>query len=94
MMDNGEWYRTWAFPIDEKRAAGEGYQKNRIESGLPETADYPGCPYCGEKGFFYDGNCGKISCYHGENPFTCPWCERTYTEISTIDKVPCEGGDI
>lgn len=94
MMDTGEWYRTWAFPIDERRAAGEGYQSNRIDSGLPATADYPGCPYCGDKGFLYDPNCGKISCYHGENPFTCPWCGQTYTEFSSIDKISCQGGDI
>lgn len=93
-MNDGEWYRTWAFPIDDTRAAKEGYGSTHIDSALPATADYPGCPYCGETGFLHDSNCGKLSCYHGENPFTCPWCGQTYTEFTSIDKIACQGGDI
>lgn len=70
-LEDGEWYRTWAFPIDEKRAGREGYDRTQVMSKLPAPQNYPGCPYCGCRNYFYDHNCGKISCYHGETAFTC-----------------------
>ena len=93
-MDDGEWYRTWAFPIDEARAGREGYSGTKINSILPETPEYPGCPYCGSKGFFYDYNCGKISCYYGETHVTCPWCGGDY-DVGPVDrKLDFSGGDL
>ena len=41
-MEDGEWYETWAFPIDEARAGREGYTSMNIKSFLPQTAEYPG----------------------------------------------------
>lgn len=94
-MEDGEWYRTWAFPIDEGRAAQEGYQNTQIKSFLPAVADYPGCPYCGSTNFFYDCNCGKISCYYGDSTHTCPWCNNTYSDLGSMtEKVSFTGGDI
>lgn len=94
-MEDGEWYRTWAFPIDEERAAQEGYQNTQIKSFLPAAAEYPGCPYCGSMGFFYDSNCGRISCYDGGSTATCPWCNVTYENIGSIeDKLDFQGGDL
>lgn len=94
-MEDGEWYRTWAFPIDESRARQEGYQNTHIMSRLPATGDYPGCPYCSSQGFFYDCNCGRISCYHGESQLTCPWCNETYNTINFLtDKLSFSGGDV
>lgn len=93
-MEDGEWYKTWAFPIDEASAAREGYTGNQIMSMLPALDEYPGCPYCGTKRTFYDYNCGKLSCYHGESPFTCPWCDVTYKDLITMtEKVRFTGGD-
>lgn len=94
-LEDGEWYRTWAFPIDERRASQEGYDRNPISSRLPKLESYPGCPYCGAESFFYDCNCGKICCYRGESSITCPWCGVTYNEIGAIkDKLQFQGGDL
>lgn len=93
-LEDGEWYRTWAFPIDESRAGREGYQSTHIQSILPALRDYLGCPYCGSQRFFYDSNCKKISCFHGEERFTCPWCDRTYDVVTITEKLSFSGGDI
>lgn len=93
-MEDGEWYETWAFPIDEARAGREGYTSMNIKSFLPQTAEYPGCPYCGTKGWFYDSNCKKISCYHGETRHSCPWCGGEYDVAMTQDKLDFSGGDL
>ena len=44
-MDNGDWYRTWAFKINEKLAKREGYEMQSISGSLTETANFPGCLY-------------------------------------------------
>lgn len=93
-LEDGEWYRTWAFPIDESRASREGYQNTRILSKLPALQDYPGCPFCESQRFFYDTNCRKISCFHGEERFTCPWCNETYDVVTLTEKLSFHGGDI
>lgn len=93
-LEGGEWYRTWAFPIDESRAGREGYQSTHIQSILPALRDYPGCPYCGSQRFFYDSNCQEISCFHGEERFTCPWCDQTYDVVTITEKLNLSGGDI
>ena len=93
-LEDGEWYRTWAFPIDARRASREGYQNTHILSKLPALQGYPGCPYCGSQSFFYDSNCGKISCFNGEERFTCPWCDETYDVGSISEKLSFSGGDI
>lgn len=93
-LEDGEWYRTWAFPIDERRASREGYQNTHIQSLLPALEGYPGCPYCGSQRLFYDRNCGKISCYAGEERFTCPWCGGTYDVGSLTEKLNLQGGDL
>lgn len=94
-MEDGEWYKTWSFPIDEESANREGYSRNQITSMLPALEDYPGCPYCGTKGTFLDTNCGnRLSCYYGGTTFTCPWCDVTYHDISPMtEKVRFSGGD-
>lgn len=94
-MDDGEWYRTWAFPIEEASAKRERYDATKIMSILPADPEYPGCPYCGSKGSFYDSNCGKLACYRGESSITCPWCNMTYDDLGPIkEKVAFTGGDL
>ena len=44
-----DWFRTWAFPIDERRASHEGFDRNEIKGNLDYTDDYNGCPYCKSK---------------------------------------------
>lgn len=94
-LEDGEWYKTWAFPINEKSAQREGYDATQIVSMLPEHPEYPGCPYCGGKGTCYDGNCGgRLSCYHGESVHTCPWCNVTYDQLAPMtEKVRFTGGE-
>lgn len=78
-MDDGEWYRTWAFPMDEARAGREGYSGTKLNSMLPETPEYPGCPYCGSKGFFYDYNCEKSAAITGIPTSPVPGAAGTMT---------------
>ena len=51
-MEDGDWYRTWAFPLNAKTASHEGYNQTRIHGSLKTIDGYPGCPHCGSKGFF------------------------------------------
>lgn len=83
-MEDGEWYKTWAFPLNEKTARKEGYGTEQITSMLPALPEYPGCPYCGGTGVFYDPNCGHLSCIRDETTFTCPWCNVTYSDLAPM----------
>ncbi|MDR2495173.1 MAG: hypothetical protein LBD24_08125 [Spirochaetaceae bacterium] len=79
----GDWYRTWAFKIDEKRAKREGFDRLNIQGSMNIDEAYPGCPYCGSKGFF-QCECGKINCFkenEADNQWdvTCNWCGRRLT---------------
>ncbi len=94
-MPDNDWWRTWTFPIDEKRAHREGYDVTRILGNLNCTDDYPGCPYCGAMGFVECGRCGKLSCWSGEKSVKCEWCGVTMTSISVnTEKFSLKGGDI
>ncbi|MBQ8201861.1 MAG: hypothetical protein IJZ74_08845 [Clostridia bacterium] len=72
--EQSDWRRIWAFPIDEKQARHEGFDKLCARGSLQATADYPGCPHCRGNNFFRCGRCGKYSCYAGEKKVKCPWC--------------------
>lgn len=73
-MEDGDWWRTWAFPIDENRAHKEGYDTTPIRGNLKNTSGYPGCPYCGTYNFAQCGKCSKLTCYNGEKQLKCGWC--------------------
>ena len=73
-MQNGDWQRVWAFPLDEKVAKNEGFDRIQVQGSLQGTEKYPGCPFCKEHSFFQCGNCQRYACYHGESSVTCPWC--------------------
>lgn len=73
-MEDGDWWRTWAFKVNSQIASNEGYDRNQIQGNLYSTNDYPGCPYCEAKEFVQCGHCQKISCWHHEIVLTCPWC--------------------
>lgn len=94
-MPDGDWWRTWAFPLDENRAKSEGYDETKAQGNLYHTEEYPGCPYCGTKGFVQCNQCQKISCWHGETRMTCPWCGNDMDNIvSSTEKFNVSGGDI
>jgi len=75
----GDWVRTWAFPIDERKAKREKFDANTVTGSMEAVDDYPGCPYCGDPGFVHCG-CEKIGCaggvrdYGDYGEYICPWC--------------------
>lgn len=75
----GDWERTWAFPIDERKAKREKFDTNASVGSMSADDEYPGCPYCRDKGFSQCA-CEKISCSGGGQEYddymllTCPWC--------------------
>lgn len=78
-VENNEtmWVANWCFKISNTAAASEGYDRTKISGAIATSKDYPGCPYCGAKGFFQCGKCGKITCWNGETTVTCKWCGNT-----------------
>lgn len=94
-MSDGDWWRTWAFPIDEHRAESEGYDLTVVQGNLFYTEEYPGCPFCGTKNFVMCNKCHKISCWNGESRLECPWCGNDMNNIVTAtEKFNLSGGDI
>ena len=94
-MNDGDWWRTWAFPIDEKRAHGEGYDTTIVQGNMYHTEEYPGCPYCGTKNFVQCNKFRKLSCWNGETRLTCLWCGNDMNNIATAtEKFNLSGGDI
>jgi hypothetical protein rflaF_15811 len=85
-MEDGDWYRTWAFPLKEKTASREGYSQTQIHGSLRKTDDYPGCPHCGSKGFYLCYKCNKVVCWNGiDSNGVCPWCGIVYSSINIVD---------
>ena len=94
-MEDDDWWRTWAFPIDDKRAAKEKYTNTEIKGNLYALKSFPGCPYCGTKGFVQCGRCHKITCWNNEESLLCGWCGNNMTNIVTkTEKFNVSGGDI
>ncbi|MDR0601470.1 MAG: hypothetical protein LBG42_03745 [Treponema sp.] len=88
-----DWVRTWAFPIDERKAKREGFDANTISGSMNAGDEYPGCPHCGNIGFAQCG-CGKTGCGggiidngDGTAEMTCPWCGETsiYSAAGSFD---------
>lgn len=91
-MKDGDWYRTWAFKVNARHAKNEGYDTNKVVGNLCATEEYPGCPYCGSKGFVQCGTCKKLTCWNGEESMTCHWCGSTMDNIvTTTDKFTVTG---
>jgi len=82
-MNDGDWWRTWAFKIKPQHAKSEGYDKTPVQGNLNPTEEYPGCPHCGSHGFVQCGTCKKISCWNGETSMVCPWCGTNMDNIVT-----------
>jgi hypothetical protein len=88
----GDWVRTWAFPIDERKAKREGFDANTITGSMSADDEYPGCPHCGNTGFLQCA-CEKISCSGGiiqhedSATCTCPWCGETdeYSDAESFE---------
>lgn len=94
-MEDRDWWRTWSFIIDERRAQSEGYDITPVLGNLYATEEYPGCPYCGSYNFVQCNRCRKISCWNKETRMMCPWCSNDMNNIVTAtDKFDLSGGDI
>ena len=57
--EDGDWYATWAFKVNERTAEREKFGDTKISGNIYITTEYPSCPYCGAKGFFQCAECGK-----------------------------------
>jgi hypothetical protein len=92
----GDWVRTWAFPIDENKAKREGYDANTVTGSMIGVDEYPGCPYCASKGFV-QCSCKKIGCDSGISrnaggaKYSCPWCGNE-EKIQTVESFNVSGG--
>jgi DNA-directed RNA polymerase subunit RPC12/RpoP len=93
----GDWIRTWAFPMDERKAKREKFDANTITGSLEEDDKYPGCPHCGSMGFVQCG-CEKIGCNGGVRvydddtaEYTCPWCGNEIG-LQAADSFDVSGG--
>lgn len=65
----------------KKSARNEGFDRNRIRGNMYETAEYPGCPYCGTHEFVQCGYCGRINCWNHEPSLYCSWCGKVMDNI-------------
>lgn len=90
----GDWYRTWAFPLDPKKASREGYDKNKFSGNLWPADEYPGCPHCRSVSFLKCETCGKLSCWTGKERVRCPWCGTKGRIMQTDKKMEFGGGDM
>lgn len=86
-----DWEYTWAFPIQEKAALNEDYDKTTITGTLIQGEEYPGCPHCKAKSFFYC-SCGKLNCWNEKSRrVTCAWCNGTGTLSGSISSINTTG---
>lgn len=89
---NQDWYRTWAFKIDEHKAKREKFDTNQLTGSLMEDAAFPGCPYCGSHGFFQCNCGGKLTCCDDDSvQGTCAWCGTTAKFVNT-EQFKLQGG--
>lgn len=76
-VESNLWDLTWAFEMQEKAAKNEGYDTTVIKGGVRMLDEYPGCPYCGNRGVFVC-SCGKLNCLEKNVPHgktvRCEWC--------------------
>ena len=92
-MPDGDWKRTWAFPLSERQANAEGYGRVQITGALRHTDAYPGCPCCRAKRLVQCGQCGRLSCWKKEAQGVCPWCGFS-ARIRQTPEIRVSGGDM
>ena len=91
-MEDGDWWRTWAFPVEERKAYEKELPATSLHGNLYNTKQYPGCPYCGTINLVQCNKCGKFTCWNGENHLTCPWCDNEMGNL-VISEVSVSGKD-
>lgn len=93
-MEDGDWRRTWAFPIKEGNAINEGYGNTQIVGSLYIEEGYCGCSYCGRMNFVKCGSCKKLTCYTRESSVTCGWCGVEMSNIRENNSFDVTGGSM
>ena len=90
-LADGSWLMNWAFPLEDRRAAAEGYDSKPITA--PKWAEtYPGCPHCGSANIMQCGSCRAITCMPVHAVASvCAWCGTTCRIEGVITVVPGSG---
>ena len=91
-LSRGKYTFVWTFPLDEKKAKREGFDKTSVSGSIELQTDYPGCPYCGNTDVVFCGRCDAISCYDGSGKFTCPKCGNS-GKVEVGYKFDLKGGN-
>ncbi len=87
-----QWVADWAFPLQEKAAKKEGYDRTEIKGQFSFDQEYPGCPYCENPGLFHC-SCDQIACWDSKtNRVTCPACGDAIELGGTVTSLRA-GGD-
>ena len=68
------WVQTWTFRLSAAPAEREHYTDNKVDGTIDMAAEYPGCPYCGNMGWYVCPKCDRIICHDGSNTGQCPLC--------------------
>lgn len=68
------WHITWSFPLDEKRARREGYERRVINGTIGVDSEVVCCARCEAKSIVKCGSCGKVTCWAGGPTSKCLWC--------------------
>ena len=96
-----DWVQTWAFPMNEGKAAREGYSATSTVTLTGESdPNFPGCPHC-QSDFVVRCECGKIGCggsvkerrgiFCNSLRYTCPWCGKELN-LDFVDGFDVSGG--
>lgn len=59
---SGAWEAQTAAQIDEALLTHHGETAQSLHGPARAGDSYPGCPYCGDKGFFVCDSCGQLHC--------------------------------
>lgn len=84
---------VWAFKMSAQQGHRERFDERHVSGSIALDPNFPGCPYCGSKQFVVCGNCGTVSCYHGQELFTCPSCGIRST-VEQTESIDLKGGGI
>jgi len=67
---------SYSYPLSEFDFAADG--KIPILSVASDALVIPpACPYCSNKRWAFDADCGNIFCIGEPGTYTCPWCQGT-----------------
>ncbi len=88
--NNYEFY--WAFKISQSSARKEGFDRNKVNGNIFNSAEFPGCPHCGAISWFQCGKCRKFVCMRPEQKIVkCPECGNE-GEVYVSDNFDISGG--